>query len=138
METGETTAFYKDRAAAIPVFANEDYLYGYTFTVDDNLNFVPNKYFTIDQKTQEEKNINKDEFEKNQRGFSESEADAITGGSEDLNIYCMVDSGYIGIRTDKKEITGENSYTITGQSYVFIDKSDPQSEPFVFYTWEEQ
>lgn len=136
-ETGERTALY-ETDAALPIFADDDFLYGYTYTVDESLNFIPQKYFAIDHETGEEKTINKDEFEKNQRGFSESEADAITGGNEDLNIYCKADSGYIGIRTDQKEITGENSYTITGQSYVFIDKSNPQSEPFVFYTWEEQ
>lgn len=129
---------YENKAAALPVFADENYLYAYTYTVyEATQSFVPDRYFTVDLKTQEEKTIGKDEFEKKQRGFSESEADAITGGSEDLVIYCLVDSGYIGTRTDKKVPTGENSYTITGQSYVLIDKNNPQSEPFAFYSWED-
>lgn len=137
VETGENTVIYENKAAALPIFADDNFLYGYTFTVNDSLTFVPEKYFAVDLKTQEEKTIGKDEFEKKQRGFSESEADAITGGSEDLVIYCLVDSGYIGTRTDKKVPTGENSYTITGQSYVLIDKNNPQSEPFAFYSWED-
>ena len=137
IETGETKVLYENKAAALPVFADENYLYAYTYTVyEATQSFVPDRYFTVDLKTQEEKTIDKDEFEKNQNGFSESEADAITGGSEDLVIYCLVDSGYIGTRTDKKVPTGENSYTITGKSYVLIDKNNPQKEPFVFYTLE--
>lgn len=136
IETGEKTTVYEAKAA-VPVFADDNFLYGYTFTVDEFLNFIPQRYFTIDHETGEEKTIDKDEFEKNQNGFSESEADAITGGSEDLNIYFLTDSGYIGTRTDKKVQTGENSYNITGQSYVLIDKNNPQSEPFVFYSWED-
>lgn len=136
IETGERTALY-ETDAAIPIFADDDFLYGYTFTVDESLNFIPQRYFAIDHETGEEKTIGKDEFEKNQRGFTESEADAITGGSENLKIYFMIDSGYIGARTDKKVPTGENSYTITGQSYVLIDKNNPQSEPFAFYSWED-
>lgn len=137
VETGENTVIYENKAAASPIFADDNFLYGYTFTVNDSLTFIPEKYFAIDLKTHEEKTIGKDEFEKKQRGFSESEADAITGGSDDLNIYFLTDSGYIGTRTDKKVQTGENSYTITGKSYVLIDKNNPQSEPFAFYSWED-
>lgn len=135
METGETTVFYENKTTTLPLFANENSLYCMNYTIDET-SYVADKYFTVNQKTQEEKDVTEDEYYKAFRGYTDSEKETITGGNEDLNIYCLVDSGYIGARTDKKIPTGENSYTITGKSYVLIDKNNPQKEPFVFYTLE--
>lgn len=135
IETGETTVFYENKTTTLPLFANENSLYCMNYTIEET-SYVADKYFTVDQKTQEEKDVTEDEYYKAFRGYTNSEKETITGGNEDLNIYCLVDSGYIGTRADKKVQTGENSYLITKQSYVLIDKNNPQNEPFVFYSLE--
>ena len=135
IETRETTVFYENKTTTLPLFANENSLYCMNYTIEET-SFAADKYFTVDQKTQEEKTVTEDEYYKAFRGYTDREKENITGGNENISIYCLVDSGYIGTRADKKVQTGENSYLITKQSYVLIDKNNPQNEPFVFYTLE--